>query len=136
MALGSRGPSLAWGEGSIGPFANLYHSPPPDKRHPRPFGRFGGPALLHDEVEQTLSLKEIKVRIPVSFHLKLHAFKVLKGKPISDTIVEALEAYFKAAEDRKHPTPGMAIMVEGDAPLPPQLRGPQQEADDEPPRSR
>lgn len=48
-----------------------------------------------------LSLKEIKVRIPVSFHLKLHAFKVLKGKPISDTIVEALDAYFKAAEERK-----------------------------------
>jgi hypothetical protein len=51
--------------------------------------------------EDALSLKEIKVRIPVSFHLKLHAFKVLKGKPISDTIVEALDQYFKAAEARK-----------------------------------
>lgn len=47
------------------------------------------------------SLKEIKVRIPVSYHLKLHAFKVLKGKPISDTIVEALDAYFRAAEARR-----------------------------------
>jgi len=54
--------------------------------------------------EDTLSLKEIKVRIPVAFHLKLHAFKVLKGKPISDTIVEALDAYFKAAESRRSPS--------------------------------
>lgn len=59
--------------------------------------------MFHEEsaAEDALSLKEIKVRIPVSFHLKLHAFKVLKGKPISDTIVEALDAYFKAAEQRK-----------------------------------
>jgi hypothetical protein len=60
--------------------------------------------LLHEpppQADDPLSLKEIKVRIPVSFHLKLHAFKVLKGKPISDTIVEALDAYFKAAEQRK-----------------------------------
>jgi hypothetical protein len=54
-----------------------------------------------EPLDDPLSLKEIKVRIPVSFHLKLHAFKVLKGKPISDTIVEALDAYFKAAEARK-----------------------------------
>lgn len=54
-----------------------------------------------EPIDDPLSLKEIKVRIPVSFHLKLHAFKVLKGKPISDTIVEALDAYFKAAEARK-----------------------------------
>jgi hypothetical protein len=60
--------------------------------------------LINEEhiAEDALSLKEIKVRIPVAFHLKLHAFKVLKGKPISDTIVEALDAYFKAAEQRKH----------------------------------
>lgn len=61
--------------------------------------------MLPEEPHDELSLKEIKVRIPVSFHLKLHAFKVLKGKPISDTIVEALDAYFKAAEQRKHPGP-------------------------------
>jgi hypothetical protein len=67
-----------------------------------------------EPMDDQLSLKEIKVRIPVSFHLKLHAFKVLKGKPISDTIVEALDAYFKAAEARKH-----AASVASQLPPPP-----------------
>lgn len=78
--------------------------------------------MLH-EPDDPLTLKEIKVRIPVSFHLKLHAFKVLKGKPISDTIVEALDAYFKAAEARKHaqhaqltPAPPPEAPGEGDPP--------------------
>jgi hypothetical protein len=87
--------------------------------------------LLQDEPtspEDALSLKEIKVRIPVSFHLKLHAFKVLKGKPISDTIVEALDAYFKAAEERKAHREGAAVLAPpagdlapaaADAPTPP-----------------
>jgi hypothetical protein len=69
-------------------------------------GTWGYRTMLEDHVgerahDETLSLKEIKVRIPVAFHLKLHAFKVLKGKPISDTIVEALDAYFKAADARR-----------------------------------
>lgn len=38
--------------------------------------------------------KEVKVKIPMSYHVRLHSMKVLTGKPISDTVTEALEAYF------------------------------------------
>lgn len=40
--------------------------------------------------------KEVKVKIPVSHHIKLHSMKVLTGKQISDAITEALDAYFAA----------------------------------------
>lgn len=39
-------------------------------------------------------VKEVKVRIPVSYHIKLHSMKVLTGKPISDAVTEALAQYF------------------------------------------
>jgi len=54
--------------------------------------------------------KEIKVKIPVGYHIKLHTLKVLKGQSISDTVEIALESYFE-----KHPfpeMPGRAIAVE------------------------
>ena len=38
--------------------------------------------------------KEVKVKIPVSHHIKLHSMKVLTGKQISDAITEALDVYF------------------------------------------
>ncbi|MHB8586809.1 MAG: hypothetical protein ACYDDF_13360 [Thermoplasmatota archaeon] len=38
--------------------------------------------------------KEIKVRIPLDFHIKLHTLKVLKGQSISDTVELALRKYF------------------------------------------
>lgn len=38
--------------------------------------------------------KEIKVKIPVNYHIKLHTLKVLKGQSISDTVELALEKYF------------------------------------------
>ena len=37
-------------------------------------------------------------------HVRLHSMKVLTGKPISDTVAEALEAYFAA-----HPVVGHAF---------------------------
>lgn len=40
--------------------------------------------------------KEVKVKIPVSHHIRLHSMKVLTGKQISDAITEALDAYFAA----------------------------------------
>lgn len=39
--------------------------------------------------------KEVKVKIPVSYHIKLHSMKVLTGKQISDAITEALQVYFQ-----------------------------------------
>lgn len=38
--------------------------------------------------------KEIKVKIPVEYHIKLHTLKVLKGQSISDTVERALTRYF------------------------------------------
>lgn len=39
--------------------------------------------------------KEIKVKIPVGYHVKLHTLKVLKGQSISDTVELALHKYFQ-----------------------------------------
>lgn len=39
--------------------------------------------------------KEVKVKIPVTFHVKLQAVKIMMGKQISETVVEALEDYFR-----------------------------------------
>ena len=38
--------------------------------------------------------KEIKVRIPLDYHIKLHTVKVVQGTAISDTVKVALENYF------------------------------------------
>ena len=47
--------------------------------------------------------KEIKVRIPLDYHIKLHTVKVVSGIPISDTVKVALESYFEELkeEDQK-----------------------------------
>lgn len=39
--------------------------------------------------------KEIKVKIPLEFHIKLHTLKVLKGQSISSTVEHALTRYFE-----------------------------------------
>ena len=39
--------------------------------------------------------KEMKVRIAVRLHVQLHSLKILEGKPIQETVTEALEAYFR-----------------------------------------
>lgn len=51
--------------------------------------------LINDRKEDPNRAKEVKVKIPVGFHIKLHSMKVLTGKPISDAVTEALEAYFQ-----------------------------------------
>lgn len=50
--------------------------------------------LIHDPKPDPMRSKEVKVKIPVSHHIKLHSMKVLTGKQISDAITEALDAYF------------------------------------------
>jgi hypothetical protein len=40
--------------------------------------------------------KEVKVKIPMGHHVKLHSVKVLTGKPISEAVKEALDLYFAA----------------------------------------
>jgi len=43
--------------------------------------------------------KEIKVRIPLDYHIKLHTVKVVSGVPISDTVKVALENYFEELKE-------------------------------------
>jgi hypothetical protein len=40
-------------------------------------------------------VKELRVKIDVSYHLKLHALKLLRNKKMSDAIEEALDYYFE-----------------------------------------
>ena len=40
-------------------------------------------------------MKELRVKIDVSYHLKLHALKLLRNKRMSDAIEEALDHYFE-----------------------------------------
>lgn len=42
--------------------------------------------------------REIKVKLPVSLHIKLHGLKITKHKPISEVVLEALEDYFHRLE--------------------------------------
>jgi hypothetical protein len=51
------------------------------------------PVVPHDEK------KEIKVKIPVEYHVKLHTLKVLKGQEISTTVESALTRYFDILAD-------------------------------------
>ncbi len=51
------------------------------------------PVVPHDEQ------KEIKVKIPVEYHVKLHTLKVLKGQEISSTVESALTRYFDILSD-------------------------------------
>ena len=38
--------------------------------------------------------KDLKVRIPVKYHMQLHTLKILRGKSLSDAVAEALDDYF------------------------------------------
>lgn len=40
-------------------------------------------------------LKEIKVRIPIDHHIKLHSIRLMMEQNISDTVQKALETYFE-----------------------------------------
>ena len=51
--------------------------------------------IIHEPKPDPMRSKEVKVKIPVSHHIKLHSMKVLTGKQISDAITEALDAYFR-----------------------------------------
>ena len=73
--------------------------------------------MIREPKTDPMRAKEVKVKIPVSHHIKLHSMKVLTGKQISDAITEALDAYFAARAhegnlDLRLPTPE----VVGDAP--------------------
>lgn len=56
-------------------------------------------------------VKELRVKIDVSYHLKLHALKLLRNKKMSDAIEEALDYYFEhvvqTGPDLEEPEAGM-----------------------------
>ncbi len=43
----------------------------------------------------TIPAKDLKVRIPVKYHMQLHTLKILRGKSLSDAVTEALDDYFQ-----------------------------------------
>lgn len=51
--------------------------------------------IINERRESLDRVKEVKVKIPVTYHVKLHSMKVLTGKQISDAVTEALEFYFQ-----------------------------------------
>lgn len=48
--------------------------------------------------------KELKVKLPLEQHLRLHALKVLTGKTISETVADALNEHFAEEVDVSLPT--------------------------------
>lgn len=53
--------------------------------------------------------REIKVRLPAEFHIKLHTLKVLRGQPLSETVQIALAQYFATAGFAAWAAPGASV---------------------------
>lgn len=51
-------------------------------------------------------VKELRVKIDVSYHLKLHALKLLRNKKMSDAIEEALDYYFEHVVNEQQTSEG------------------------------
>lgn len=43
--------------------------------------------------------KTLKVSLPTRVHLKLHHIKILEGTNVSETVCQALEAYFESTDE-------------------------------------
>lgn len=46
-------------------------------------------------------LKEIKVKLPVRQHIKLHSIKLMMNQNISTTVEHALESYFELLKEEQ-----------------------------------
>ena len=64
--------------------------------------------IVENGAQDEFPLKEVKVKIPLEFHVKLHSMKVLTGAQISDTITEALRIYFNKREAPQRLEPAQA----------------------------
>lgn len=53
---------------------------------------------LYGEKKDGLELKEMKVKVPIEFHIKLHGLKLLKNQSISRSVELALSKYFTELE--------------------------------------
>ena len=71
--------------------------------------------LIEEPKSDPSRAKEVKVKIPVGHHVKLHSMKVLTGKQISDAVTEALDLYFASHPMGHH---GFAEAYLGDVDAP------------------
>lgn len=55
--------------------------------------------MMINEAVQRPAAKELKVNIPVRYHLQLHQLKVLEGKQMNAVVREALDLYFRKLSD-------------------------------------
>ncbi len=51
--------------------------------------------------KEDAEIREMKVRIPSDFYMKLHSLKLLTGTQISEAVTEALALYFEQEEFKK-----------------------------------
>lgn len=51
--------------------------------------------MIEDEASDSNGRKEMKVKVPTEYQLKLHSMKVLTGKQISTAVTEAIELWFE-----------------------------------------
>lgn len=58
--------------------------------------------LIEEPKSDPLRPKEVKVKIPLTHHVRLHSMKVLTGKQISDAVTEALDLYFATQPVLRH----------------------------------
>lgn len=61
-------------------------------------GKPGDRLFSFEDEEAMKALKEIKVKLPVSQHIKLHSLKITQNRPISEVVKLALEDYFDRLE--------------------------------------
>ncbi|MFA5860793.1 MAG: hypothetical protein WDA16_03770 [Candidatus Thermoplasmatota archaeon] len=52
---------------------------------------------------QGIQTKDLKVRLPMSYHMKLQTLKILKGKNMSAAFCEALDMYFSDRPESPEP---------------------------------
>ena len=48
-----------------------------------------------------ITTKDLKVRLPAHYHMKLQTLKILKGKNMSEAFCEALDMYFSDKDRQK-----------------------------------
>lgn len=63
-----------------------------------------------EEKKNKPAMKELKVNIPVKYHLQLHTLKVMEGRQIHGVIREALDQYFESLKGDQ-PTTERAVFA-------------------------
>jgi hypothetical protein len=58
----------------------------------------GDKVFSFEDDNQMAALKEIKVKLPVSHHIKLHSLKITRNRSISEVVMNALDEYFDKLE--------------------------------------